>query len=913
MLYRQIAAFGIVVFLSLPLNAHAGVRVDINQDNGRGDVLAPGWTSWRVQEKESATARFGDVTITLRAVGTKGKLATGWWKPGFDYPARMASDGVVSDKLELVLRGLTGGKHSLATYHNALTEAKPDRITVTVLGGASVTVTPSSRVKHDADAASAYVEFTAESGKDVVVLFTPDVGGSVTLNGFELDRADPSRRAARPEPFDGDEHAPENPLLAWKQPAGATAYHVYLGTNAEKVAGASRESPEFCGETRDVKFPADNLKLDHRQTYYWRVDTVHPNSVVRGELWSFRVRHLAFPEAEGYGRFAIGGRAGKVYAVTSLNDSGPGTLREAVEASGPRTVVFRVGGTISLKSRLIIRNPYLTIAGQTAPGDGICVKNYTFGCSDTHDVIIRHLRIRIGDESGLTQDGSGARGSDHVIFDHCSISWSIDEGFSSREGGNLTVQRCIIAEALNIADHRKYKPGTGHSFAGSISGNIGSFHHNLLVNCAGRNWSLAGGLDRTGARLAGRLDIRNNVVYNWSHRTTDGGVRELNFVNNYYRPGPASKNFTLLKPDPGDPDRGMRAFMEGNVIEGKTDLDKDNWKAYVGPAAGMAKVKVDRPIFEPFVKTHSAKDAYMSVLTDVGATRPKQDSIDRRVIDEVKKRENTFAGSKGKLPGIIDTPKDVGGWPEYKSGNAPADADGDGIPDDREKAIGLDPGNAADGAMYRSDGFTNLEHYLNSLAFPTRERPSADPKYRATINQRASAAVSAAKVTDAANKAAAIRIVEEHYFGIYDIHHERDEAVKEAANDKTAIAAARSKSDAAVADVHERFTGDLSALLAPEQCDVIKDKMTYDVRLNNFRMYCEMLPKLTAQEKAKISELLVAGREDALVAGSADAKHEKFRLARGRINNYLSAQGYDVRKASEEWAAKQKSKSPKMP
>jgi hypothetical protein len=400
MLYLWIFGF----FLT-PLVAEAGVRVDINQDNGRGDVLAPGWASWRVQEKETASAQFGDVKATLRDIGPKAKLVTAWWKPGFDYPARMASDGVVCGKLELVLRGLPAGKHSLATYHNALTQAKPDRNTVSVKGGASVTVTPSIRVKDDADAASAYVEFNVEAGKDVVVIFTPEAGGNVTLNGFELDRSDPARRAARPEPFDGDEHASENPILVWRRPFGATAFHVYIGTSAEKIAAVSRGTREFRGEIKGPKFHTTDLKLeklDHKQTYYWRVDAVHPTGIVRGEVWSFRVRHLAFAVAEGYGRFAIGGRAGKVYAVTSLNDSGPGTLREAVEAKGPRTVVFRVGGTISLKSKLIVRNPYLTIAGQTAPGDGICVKNYTFGCSDTHDIIIRHVRIRIGDASGLT-------------------------------------------------------------------------------------------------------------------------------------------------------------------------------------------------------------------------------------------------------------------------------------------------------------------------------------------------------------------------------------------------------------------------------------------------------------------------------------------------------------------------------
>jgi hypothetical protein len=689
--------------------AAAGPRVDVNPDLPRADILSPGWDNWRVPDGPAAAATFGGVAVTLRAAGPGAKLAGGWWKPGYDHPARMVSDGVTTaGPLEITLRGLAPGRHSLATYHNQFAEAKPARITVAVRGGAGVAVTPTHRVTHDADAASAFVEFDAAAGRDVVVTCTPDAGGTVVLNGFEIDRSHPARRAAKPAPADDDEHAPEDPVLRWRPAPGATAHRVYLGTDPAALT--------VRGEVTDPTFPTAALKLETRDTYYWRVDEVHPGGVVPGEVWRFRVRHLAFPGAEGYGRFAAGGRGGKVFEVTNLNDAGPGSLREAVEASGPRTVVFRVGGVIALKSKLVVRNPYLTVAGQTAPGDGICLKNYTFGCGDTRDVIIRHVRVRVGDESGTTQDGSGARGSDHVIYDHCSVSWSIDEGFSSREARNLTVQRCLIAEALNIANHRKYQPGKGHSFAASISGNVGSFHHNLLAHCTGRNWSLAGGLDRTGRRLAGRLDIRNNVVYNWRDRTTDGGVLELNFVNNFYLPGPATKVFTLLKPDPGDPDRGMRAYLAGNVIDGKPTFDADNWAAYVGPADGRARVHAGEPLFEPFVTTHTAREAYASVLADVGATRPRQDAVDRRVLADVRARGHTFTGSKGQLPGIIDTPADAGGWPEYRSGEPPPDADHDGIPDAWETAHGLDPANPADGAAYRPDGYTNLEHYLNELA-----------------------------------------------------------------------------------------------------------------------------------------------------------------------------------------------------
>lgn len=697
-------------FVLAPFVAAAGPRVDVNPDMARADILSPGWENWRVPDGPSATATFGGVTVTLRAAGTGAKLTGGWWKPGFDHPARMSSDGVtVAGKLELVLRGLAPGRHSLATYHNVFGDTKPGRVTVTATSGMNVTVTPTSRVTHDADAASAYVEFEAAADKDVVVTYTPEDGASVVLNGFEIDRPDPARRAAKPRPFDDDEHAPEDPVLTWRPAPGATAHRVHFGADPNALA--------FRCEVTEPTFPTAALKLGTRDAYYWRVDEVHPGGVVPGEVWRLKVRRLAFPGAEGYGRFAAGGRGGQVYEVTTLEDAGPGSLREAVEASGPRTAVFRIGGVIALKSKLVVRHPYLTVAGQTAPGDGICLKNYTFGCSDTHDVIIRHVRVRVGDETGTTQDGSGARGCDHVIYDHCSISWSIDEGFSSREAKNLTVQRCLIAEALHLADHKKYVgTGKGHSFAGSISGNVGSFHHNLLAHCTGRNWSLAGGLDRTGQRLAGRLDLRDNVVYNWRDRTTDGGVLELNFVNNFYLPGPATTRFTLLKPDPGDPDRGMRAYMTGNVIDGKPEFDADNWAAYVGPADGRAKVRSEKPLFEPFVTTHSAREAFESVLADVGATRPKQDAVDRRVLADVRKRTHTYTGSRGKLPGIIDSPADAGGWPEYRSGGPRADTDHDGIPDDWEKAHGLDPTNRADGAAYRADGYTNLERYLNELA-----------------------------------------------------------------------------------------------------------------------------------------------------------------------------------------------------
>ena len=243
-----------------------------------------------------------------------------------------------------------------------------------------------------------------------------------------------------------------------------------------------------------------------------------------------------------------------------------------------------------LKAPCAVHNPYCTIAGQTAPGDGICLANYSgAGAYGTHDVIIRYLRFRIGDAANKAMDGAGLGSCDHCIMDHCSISWSSDEGTSSRGANNITFQRNIVAEALHHGPHYRASDRTKletHAFAGSISGNIGSYHHNLLADCTDRNWSLAGGLTQ-GGKYAGYLDIRNNVVYNWTARTTDGGVKELNYVNNYYKPYPPNPFVKwLLKLDPINPAWGTESYyMAGNVLEGFVD-ETNNWSAFANGRQG---------------------------------------------------------------------------------------------------------------------------------------------------------------------------------------------------------------------------------------------------------------------------------------------------------------------------------------
>jgi hypothetical protein len=318
----------------------------------------------------------------------------------------------------------------------------------------------------------------------------------------------------------------------------------------------------------------------------------------------------------------------------------------------------------------------------------------------------------------------GMAGSDHSIMDHCSISWSIDEAFSSRSARNITLQRTLISEALNDAGHKNYPPGTQHGYAASIGGNVGSFHHNLLAHCAGRNWSLAGGLDAAG-RHTGSLDIRNNVVYNWKHRTTDGGAAMVQFVSNYYKPGPATRYFKLLNPERSN----IAAFgpqtyyVEGNVLEGRYGGDK--------PLAGVTEPEPyetfisDKPFFDSHVATHSAAQAYALVLSDVGCNQPALDEHDARIIDETLHGSAQFRGARTALPGLPDSERDVGGWENYPEQRRAEDwdSDQDGMPNWWEETHRLDlhsPGGDFSESNADPDGdrYTNLEEYIHWMSEP---------------------------------------------------------------------------------------------------------------------------------------------------------------------------------------------------
>lgn len=444
--------------------------------------------------------------------------------------------------------------------------------------------------------------------------------------------------------------------------------------------------------------------------------------------WNEGTELKAFPTAEGYGRYAKGGRGGRVLEVTNLNDSGPGSLREAVLATGPRTVVFNVSGVIHLNSKLELRkeNRDLTVAGQTAPGKGIAVHRYKFGMMGGEEMILRFIRTRVGAESGVTQDGMGITGAPGpVIYDHLSISWTIDEGFSSRGTipSNFTLQRSMISECLNDAGHEIQN--SQHGYAASISGDIGSFHHNLLAHCAGRNWSLAGGLGKNPVEFWGRLDIRNNVVYNWDNRTTDGGAHEVNFVGNYYKPGPASKLFVALSADIENFPGTQSYFFARNKMPGHFDESNQNDGRRVNyrgrtEASVTWDVFVDQEFFPSYIQEQSADEAYEDVLANVGANRPMLDEHDARVIEETRNGTAKYKGSKTGKPGLPDNEADVGGLENYPEEVRPAnwDTDHDGMPNAWETKHGLNPEDPADGNATNLSklGYTNLEMYLNELA-----------------------------------------------------------------------------------------------------------------------------------------------------------------------------------------------------
>lgn len=460
----------------------------------------------------------------------------------------------------------------------------------------------------------------------------------------------------------------------------------------------------------------------------------------------------AFPGAEGGGAFSFGGRGGNIYVVKSLEDRGPGTLREACEQGGARIIVFNVAGIIHLKSPINIRAPYITIEGQTAPGDGVCIAGESV-LIDTHDVVIRFMRFRRGSTQVTRRDDAlGGNPVGNIILDHVSGSWGLDENMSiyrhvyDRNGTkqeklptvNVTIQNSIFAEGLDTYNH---------AFGSTIGGRNSTFMRNLWANNVARNPSV--GMD-------GDFGFANNVIFNWWNRSADGGDNNslFNFINNYYKPGPITPKdkpigYRILKPESGRAHKDSlffgKAYVNGNIMEGNERVTKDNWDGGVQikelPDAGTytSSIRVDKPFpMAPF-PILTAQKSYTYVLNNAGATLPVRDAVDKRIVEDVRTGKISYdanvqptAKSKfitRRLPddsykdGIISDINQVGGYPEYK-GTPYKDSDNDGIPDEWETKHGLNPKNANDAKVITKSGYSNIEVYLNSVVPLQTVRPT---------------------------------------------------------------------------------------------------------------------------------------------------------------------------------------------
>ena len=464
----------------------------------------------------------------------------------------------------------------------------------------------------------------------------------------------------------------------------------------------------------------------------------------------------AFPGAWGGGMYSFGGRGGKVIVVTNLNDSGPGSFRDACEQGGPRIIVFNVAGIIRIKAPISIRAPYVTIVGNTAPGDGICIAGNTVELN-THDIIVRYMRFRRGKTDPADRDDSfGGNPVGNLIIDHVSASWSLDENISMYRhmyrppGGdkdlklptvNVTIQNSISSESLNMFHH---------SFGSTIGGLNSTFHHNLWACNTGRNPSVG---------MYGDFTFVNNVLFNYHHRTVDGGdhMSLYNIINNYFKPGPGTPHddvaYRLLKPESERSktviDHFGKAYVAGNVVEGHDNVTKDNWAGGVQPDVRsnslktvLAQIRVDEPFKHAPLEISSATDAYNYVLANVGATLPRRDPVDERIIKEVRtgiippiqiakdsQEKAKFYGYAQRwtdeladlVPkGFVTDPSEVGGWPDYK-GEPVKDLCADGIPLSWKKKYKLDEKDASLAQKdLQGDGYTIIEKYLYGLD-PTKK------------------------------------------------------------------------------------------------------------------------------------------------------------------------------------------------
>lgn len=461
----------------------------------------------------------------------------------------------------------------------------------------------------------------------------------------------------------------------------------------------------------------------------------------------------AFPGAEGHGRYTVGGRGGAVYHVTSLADDGsPGTLRWACEKAGKRTIVFDVSGTIYLTKELRLRNGYVSILGQTAPGDGICVADYPFSISASQ-VIIRYMRFRLGNRKVAYHEGDGLGGMDqaNIVIDHCSVSWSVDECLSVYGSKNISIQWNMVDQSMVDCGHSKGK----HGYGGNWGGSGASYHHNLLAHHTSRTPRLG---PRPSTQKDERMDLRNNVIYNWGGNGCYGGEgMNVNIVNNYYKPGPGTPSgtkgmriaaigirtteYTKHDTKPNEWDAMWHVwgdfYVDGNVNTKYSDVTLDNWEYGIYNQIDNSTVdntftkvtrdtmRIDKPISFGNITTHTAEVAYSKVLKYAGASY-RRDSHDTFIANDVENGTATYTGS-GNGKGFINSQDDMrpegassdwSAWPSLESLTPQQDSDGDGMPDEWEIKYGLDPNDASDANRYNLDSrryYTNIEVYCNSI------------------------------------------------------------------------------------------------------------------------------------------------------------------------------------------------------
>ena len=768
---RQWCAFLILATTALHAVAQ---NIDFNMTNRQdAEVNEPDYIGWAVNQgaSESKTLENG-LTITVAAAGKANTLRAQWHKNtctagrNGQTGLRLLGDGVVAfiadasnntpnltdtpTGISVKLKGLKPGLHSLAAYHVYKDPKSGDMPTIKVdvmrdqetvaaqTGMAYANVKATASDLKMSDAAFSYIEFEVlETTQTITVTYTTEVETgkkyqttNVMLNGLLIDRS--PLTAMDPKPGHRDYHLDADDgsyTLQWTPAAVAVKHKLVVGTEQETVS----QSTDYIYEGTDPAYTITGLSSS--RYYFWRVDEVDADGRIhKGQVWSFRPRHLAFPGAEGYGRFATGGRGGKVYHVTTLSGGKePGSLLYGLtEMNEPRYIVFDVSGVIELDFDSHFVKPYAYIAGQTAPGKGICIKASNINIGS--DVICRHIRFKrgLGVYGENTGNAMGMSGADHAIVDHCTAAWGTDETVSGRGALNITFQYNIISEALGITGHKNYADGTNHGYAATIDGRIGSWHHNLLVNCEGRNWSMGGGMDGNNRPIGG-LDLFNNVVYNWHNRTTDGNCHAVNFVNNYYKMGADTRKTVLFTQDFEDaiaPDGIDQAYIKGNIRENKShsltqDALNDTYNA-TGNIPTTYQYRVNKPLFESYATIHTAKDAMKIVTSDAGATMPMRDEHHIRNIRETLDGTHTYVGSKSKIKGEIDTETDITehadgkGWEVYPEEARPEnwDTDQDGMPDWYEALIHSDAHTANQNDDLDSDGWTLLEDYLELMAHP---------------------------------------------------------------------------------------------------------------------------------------------------------------------------------------------------